>query len=806
MASNPPENHTHHIQEYSGLAGFFKELQTKILAIEGVAQGSSFTLEMSSAGLSAALAQDRVILGDPGIYSWSGGILDISGQERLIYTSTQEEDMNRYLGYSVKLLQTVGGLFLMVGSPRHRYVGLVTVLQEDADKRTWKNIDSIQGKQVGSYFGAEISVSDVDQDGVTDLVLISAPHHYESKWSGQVSVCRFTKLKLKCKATLHGEPGHLQSQFGAAVSTLGDLDGDRFTEVAVGAPYEMDGRGALYIYKGGPRGLSAIYSQRLLSPPGILGFGLSIHGVLDMTADGLIDVIVGSWGHVTLHRSRPLLQVTVSVTSNQKYMVVSSLEATGCDTELTLEACVIAEILTPRYNGSLSMSVRYSLVLDSSKPESRMIFRNNQREINETVEIQRPGPRCDHYTISLQDCRLRDVSEVQVSLTAFPHQEESFWLLAPSSNLNASDLISFQMCEEGKMCEPDMSIKLSHSHLVVQDSASFSMFLSLHNISMRAHHTSLSARIPDGLRFRKANVTKASHWISLLCGDFREQMLTCNISHPFLKRGVWANLQIVFSIVPNVSWTDHILMAINVTSESNGNITVSSAEDEVPVLYPIHVISRSLEDSTKHIPFTSQKQNATAAHRYQIQNLGFDPVSIDLTVSVSSYVAQSDGVSWDFIISSSKDSGVICSEHDESAANQTQSLKTRTIVNQTWHCAMDGSAEMTVMITGLLKPMDTWKEERSVSVRSAVLIRYNELRYHSDMGGTFHTAQVVTQVELLVPLEYTVYIVGGTVGGLVMMVLISFLLYKCGFFRRYKDRMMDELPPNETKELALLHN
>lgn len=778
LASKPAKNHIHMMQSYSNLESFFMELQTKILAIEGVAQGSKFTREMSSAGFSAALTQDWQILGDPGIFSWSGGILNISN-EQLIYMSPDEED--GYLGYSMKLLRTGAGLLCVVGSPRFQYVGLVTVLQEVSGDLGWKKIGSILGEQVGSYFGAELAVLDLDQDGVTDLVLISAPYHYEPKWSGQVSVCPITET-LQCTATLHGDPGHLQSQFGAAVSSLGDLDGDGFTEVAVGAPYEMDGRGALYIYRGKSAGLSADYSQKLLSPPGILGFGLSVHGVLDMTEDGMIDVVVGSWGHVTLHRSRPLLQVSVSVTSNQTNMVVSSLEASGCDNELSLEACALVQIPTSRYTGSLSVSVLYRLVLDSEKPESRMLFTNKQREVNGTMVVRRRGLQCHNYTIFLQDCGLEDVSEVQVSLTAFPEKVTSPWLLSPSSNLSATGRISFQMCEEGEICEPDISIKVNHSQLVVQDGASFSMFLSLHNMDRTAHQTRLNVGVPAGLCFRKANVTEASHWVSLVCGDFKEQILNCNISHPYLKRGVWAGVQIMFSIVSNVSWADRTLLTINVTSD--GNQTSSSVDHEVPVLYPIHVISRSLEDSTKYVPFLNQEDRTTAAHKYQIQNLGLTAVPVHLSVSVSSFEA---GVTWDFIISSAQNSNVNCSEFNDSNAE-----KTETVSVQRWRCIMDGSSEMNINIAGLLQLTNTWKEERSVRVRSAVMIQYDELRYHSDMGSIFHTAQVVTQVQLLVSPDHTVYIAGGTAGGVIVMVLISFLLYKCGFFKSYKDRMMED--------------
>lgn len=43
--------------------------------------------------------------------------------------------------------------------------------------------------QVGSYFGASLCSVDVDRDGSSDLVLIGAPHYYETTRGGQVSVC-----------------------------------------------------------------------------------------------------------------------------------------------------------------------------------------------------------------------------------------------------------------------------------------------------------------------------------------------------------------------------------------------------------------------------------------------------------------------------------------------------------------------------------------------------------------------------------------------------------------------------------------
>lgn len=61
------------------------------------------------------------------------------------------------------------------------------------------------------------------------------------------------------------------------------------TDLAVGAPYE--GTGAVYIFRGGQKGIVAEYSQRiaatdLLSARPLASFGSSISGGIDMDGNG----------------------------------------------------------------------------------------------------------------------------------------------------------------------------------------------------------------------------------------------------------------------------------------------------------------------------------------------------------------------------------------------------------------------------------------------------------------------------------------------------------------------------------------
>ncbi|XP_027767159.1 integrin alpha-L-like, partial [Empidonax traillii] len=207
--------------------------------------------------------------------------------------------------YSLAGLRVPGRALVAAGAPRHLYVGGVILFEVPEAAGDWKVLQTLQGEQVGSYFGATLCA--LEQGGGTVALLVGAPTHYDGRRGGRVYLYRWDQDSLHPSGQLWGAPGHPLGRFGASLAALGDLDGDDLPEVAVGAPLEDEERGAIYIFWGRPGGVELHPRQRLqgaVVAPGRF-FGQAVAGGLDLTGDGLEDVVVGMEGHVVVMSPLP---------------------------------------------------------------------------------------------------------------------------------------------------------------------------------------------------------------------------------------------------------------------------------------------------------------------------------------------------------------------------------------------------------------------------------------------------------------------------------------------------------------------
>lgn len=128
---------------------------------------------------------------------------------------------------------------------------------------------------------------DVNGDGYSDVV-VGAYDSSSSAGSAYVYLGSMSGIATTPSRTLTGTG---TERFGWAISMAGDVNGDGYTDVAVGAPNE-NGIGHVYVYYGGAAGLSASPATTLTDSTQYRRFGIAI-SMADLNNDGYSDVITG---------------------------------------------------------------------------------------------------------------------------------------------------------------------------------------------------------------------------------------------------------------------------------------------------------------------------------------------------------------------------------------------------------------------------------------------------------------------------------------------------------------------------------
>jgi hypothetical protein len=156
----------------------------------------------------------------------------------------------------------------------------------------------INTAQLDALFGFSVACAgDVDGDGYDDIVAGLPLWDGAGTDNGRVRVYFGGQRGLSVSRMLALGTDQGNARFGYDVSSAGDVNGDGFDDVLVGAPLFDQGdanEGAVFLYLGGESGLETISSWMGTSDQDGANLGWSVASVGDVNGDGFSDIVAGA--------------------------------------------------------------------------------------------------------------------------------------------------------------------------------------------------------------------------------------------------------------------------------------------------------------------------------------------------------------------------------------------------------------------------------------------------------------------------------------------------------------------------------
>ena len=157
----------------------------------------------------------------------------------------------------------------------------------------------LNGGQAGAIFGCDVSsAGDVNGDGFGDVIVGASRWDDAQGDSGNARVYLGGPGGPKLSADWSVTAGQAGGQFGYSVASAGDINGDGYGDVIVGANLWDNGQpdeGAAFVYLGSGNGLNTSPAFTIEGGQVSANLGFSVASAGDVDGDGYGDVIVGAY-------------------------------------------------------------------------------------------------------------------------------------------------------------------------------------------------------------------------------------------------------------------------------------------------------------------------------------------------------------------------------------------------------------------------------------------------------------------------------------------------------------------------------
>ncbi|XP_063055310.1 integrin alpha-10 [Engraulis encrasicolus] len=844
IASEPDEKYFFNVTDEAALNDIVDALGDRIFSLEGTLgyNQSSFEMEMSQIGFSTHALDDGILFGMVGAYDWEGGVLKEGREGRIIppreaFESEFPLELKNhaaYLGYTVSSVVVGDWKRLYVaGAPRFKHKGKIILFDLTADGDVLIS-QALNGEQIGSYYGSELCGVDVDHDGITDVLLVAAPMFLAAgnREAGRVYVYSMDGDVFAPNGTLQSQAKAQDARFGYAITAVPDLNHDGYADVLVGAPLEDDHQGAVYVYHGDEFYIIPQYKQRIAGSavsPQLQYFGRSVNAEMDLDGDNLLDLAVGAQGSAILLSSRNIVQinVTVEIQPHSINVIQKNCQRGGRESAcLNASVCFLARSRLQRASGNY-FELHVAALLDDRKLTARALFdSNSQRQTSLGVRIRVDSPTCHPLPFHVFDTA-DYIRPISFSLKFKINDTEGAPVLDEGWPTTVKKSIPFfKDCGEDDVCVTDLVVQAhmdisgtrQKPYVLRSPRRRLAVEVTLSNLMENAYNTSLTLLYSKNLHFSSLSIRDDAH-IKIECTAIGSNTHSCNVSYPVFRSHSKVNfmLEFEFSCTSLSSKVQLKLIASSDSVESEDTMGNNDVQLQTIVQYEpdLFISSESkLNRYEVHPTRTASEAMGPEFHTYfRVQNLGCYLVSnLELRISLPAVAAGDRTFMSVAEAFTHNTTGVNCSirsdlsqlkerQRDVWPLHPEDMLKADVL-----NCSRSWCVEVTCEIQQLLKHQSAiirltrrvndnfFRQAKFKSVR---IVGSYTLAVRQSNLITLGNAAIwrETVLEILkgrsIPISLWI-LIGSIIGGLLLLALIIFILWKLGFFTRKQRKESDE--------------
>uniref|UniRef100_A0A8C8A1I5 Integrin, alpha 6a n=1 Tax=Oryzias sinensis TaxID=183150 RepID=A0A8C8A1I5_9TELE len=747
---------------------------------------------------------------------------------------------NSFLGFSVDSGRHIlpGGVVTVVaGAPRANHSGAVVLLRKE-DKGSLVGVHTFKGPRLASSFGYDVAVVDLNNDGWEDIV-VGAPHFFmkdgdiggavyvymnkEGRWEG------VTPLRLN---------GTKRSMFGLAVENIGDINLDSYKDIAVGAPLDDEGAGKVYIYLGSAHQIKTTPAQVLTGRANnIRFFGYSLAGKMDIDENFYPDLAVGSLADAVFFffRARPVIAINIDVKTSVREIDLKN-KTCGNNICFVVNASFSYKTKPATYNSFLSLN--YSIKADELQRKLGLtprVFLSSESGFQSDGRVELQSHCCVLFVQDNIKDKVRPIF-IEVSADIIPAMEKTtkngLPTLAPILDPfkpNTSIVFVKEGCQDSYICYSNLKMNCSlhykQSNEFVplgknkNNVAEFVLNYERKDLALLvnvtnsggdyAYETKLAGSFPRGLEYSGVRMTDNPVVCSV--GQNSSQV-DCELGNP-LKRDSVITFYIILS-TNNIS-VDTTEFEIDLTS--NQNIPPLKVKSTLVFELPLSVTSPTQvsfggvvtgESAMKTEEDVGSLINITVRVSLILENLPksnteHQPSSVRAILHIKWPKLNKQGKYLLYLmnVSTNGQNGVRCSPETEinslKLTHVNSSVELNVFRGNKYKCF---SAMFLVnhqcWFTIFAKQQHLCFGQEYASVKTSRLLVKASLELQTDVKNVIlKSPNIDVTVDVSPESDVAQYVVQwwvillAVLAGILILALMVFMLWKCGFFKRaYKDQ------------------